>query len=202
MTRIASLPVDQWDPELRQFLQIDTAPLPDVHKKILGVYAQAPALAKAFFAFEAAFWNGFTLRRRLLEMLRLRIAFHNQCRSCMAMRTEKALEDGLTEDLVCSLERPVEAPDLTEAEKAALHYADLAATNHLAIGDETLDGLRRYYSEQEVVEICMLCAFCTGFGRFAAVYHAVEDLPESYQDTGARTAPWAAIHTERVVVPF
>src|SRR5690349_3773678 len=104
MTRIASLPVDQWDPDLRQLLQVDTAPLPEVHRKILGVYAQAPELAKAFFTFEGAFWQAFTLRRRLLEMLRLRIAFHNQCRSCMAMRTEASLADGLTEDLVCSLE--------------------------------------------------------------------------------------------------
>jgi alkylhydroperoxidase family enzyme len=135
-------------------------------------------------------------------MLRLRIAFHNQCRSCMAMRFEPALQDGLTEDLVCSLEQPVEAHDLTAAEKAALHYADLAATNHLAITDETMDTLRQFYSEKEIVEICMLCAYCTGFGRFAAVYNAVEDLPESYRDTTARTAPWAGQHTERVVVPL
>jgi AhpD family alkylhydroperoxidase len=202
MTRIASLPLDEWDPELRQLLQVDTLPLPEVQRTILGVYANAPELAKAFFTFEAAFWHSFTLRRRLLEMLRLRIAFHNQCRSCMAMRTEAALADGLTEDLVCSLEKPLEAPDLTAAEKAALHYADLAATNHLAIDERTMDGLRQHYSEKEIVEICMLCAFCTGFGRFAAVYGAIEDLPESYRDTGTRTAPWAAEHTQQVTVPF
>ena len=202
MTRFASLPVDQWDPELRQMLQVDTAPMSAVQRTILGVYANAPELAKPFFEFEHKFWQGFTLRPRLLEMLRLRIAFHNQCRSCMAMRFGPALEDGLTEDLVCSLEKPVEAPDLTDAEKAALYYADLAATNHLAIDDETIDGLRRHYSEKQVIEICMMCAYCTGFGRFAAIYHAVEDLPESYQDTSARTAPWAAEHSERVVVPL
>jgi hypothetical protein len=57
MTRIASLPVGEWDFGLRQLLQVDTAPLPDVHRKILGVYANAPALAKAFFTFERAFWQ-------------------------------------------------------------------------------------------------------------------------------------------------
>jgi hypothetical protein len=55
----------------------------------------------------------------------------------MAVRYNSALEDGLTEDLVCSLEKPMEAPDLTDAEKAAIHYADLAASNHLAISEET-----------------------------------------------------------------
>jgi alkylhydroperoxidase family enzyme len=202
MTRFVSLPIDQWDPALRQQLQVDTAPMADVQRKILGVYANAPELAKPFFEFEHKFWQGFTVRPRLLEMMRLRIAFHNQCRSCMAMRFEPALEDGLTEDLVCSLEKPVEAPDLTDAEKAALQYADHFATNHLAIDDATIDNLRRHYTEQEVIEICMLCAYCTGFGRFAAVYHAIEDLPESYQDVTAKTAPWAADHTQRVVVPL
>ena len=201
MTRIASLPVDGWDEELRKLLGVDTAALSEVQRTILGVYANAPELAKAFFTFEQAMWQSFTLRRRLLEMVRLRIAFHNQCRSCMAMRFEPALKDGLTEDLVCSLEKPVEAPDLTDAEKAALQFADLFATNHLAISDGTIENLRNYYTEKEIVELCMLAAFCTGYGRFAATYHAVEDLPQSYQDTTTRTTPWAANHTERIVVP-
>jgi hypothetical protein len=40
MTRIASLPVDQWDPELRQLAQADA--LPPVQQTMLGVYANAP----------------------------------------------------------------------------------------------------------------------------------------------------------------
>ena len=201
MTRIKSLPLDQWDPELRGQLQADMAGMSETQRKILGVYAQAPKLAKAFFGFEPEFWGAFTLRRRLLEMMRLRIAFHNQCRSCMAMRFEPAVQDGLTEDLVCSLEQPYEAPDLTDAEKAALDFADRFATNHLAIDDTYMEGLRQHYTEQEIVEISMLCAFCTGFGRFAAVYAAVEDLPESYRDLSQRTAPWAKEHTEQVAMP-
>ena len=201
MTRIHSLPVDQWDEELRRITQIDSAEMPEVQRTILGVYANAPELTKVFFTFQAAMWQTFTLRRRLLEMVRLRIAFHNQCHSCMAMRYEPALEDGLTEDLVCSLEKPVEAPDLTDAEKAALRFADLFATNHLAIDDEMIENLRRHYSEKEIVELCMVCAFCTGYGRFAATYRAVEDLPESFQDVDHRTTPWAAEHKEKIVVP-
>ena len=201
MPRLHSLPLDQWDQELRAMLKVDSAPMPEVQRTILGIYANAPQLSKAFFAFEGAMWRAFTLRRRLLEMVRLRIAFHNQCRSCMAMRMEPALQDGLTEDLVCSLEKPPESPDLTDAEKAALRFADLFATNHLAITDETVETLRSFYSEQEIVELSMLCAFCTGYGRFAAVYGAVEDLPESFQDVTQPTAPWAAQHKEKVVVP-
>lgn len=198
MTRIASLPIEQWDPELRELAHAEE--LPEVQQTMLGVYANAPELAKPFLRFTSGLSQGFTLRRRLLELVRLRIAFHNQCRSCMAVRYESALADGLTEDAVCSLEKPYEAPDLTDAEKAALRYADLFATNHLAITDEVLDELRRHYSEQEVVELCMHCAYCVGFGRMAATYRIIEELPKSFQDTGRQVAPWEEGHTEKLVI--
>jgi AhpD family alkylhydroperoxidase len=198
MTRIASLPVEQWDAELRELAQADA--LPPIQQTMLGVYANAPVLAKAFVIFSGAMSEGFTLRRRLLELVRLRIAFHNQCRSCMAVRYESALEDGLTEGLVCELEKPMEAPDLTDADKAAIGYADLAASNHLAISDETIANLRRYYSEQEIVELCMYVAYCVGYGRMAAAYRIIEELPQSFQDTSTKITPWANSHTDRLVI--
>ena len=198
MTRIASLPVEQWDPELRELAEAST--LPPVQQKMLGVYANAPQLAKPFLIFTGALMQGLTLRRRLLELVRLRIAFHNQCRSCMSVRYASALEDGLTEDLVCSLEKPLEAPDLSDAEKAAIHYADLAASNHLAITDETIDNLRKYYSEKEIVELCIYVAYCVGFGRMAATYRIIEELPESFQDTTKTITPWAPEHSEKLVI--
>jgi len=199
MTRIASLPVDQWNEELRELAQSDS--LPPIMQTMLGVYANAPELAKPFLIFTGAMSQALTLRRRLLELIRLRIAFHNQCRSCMAVRYSSALADGLTEDMVCSLEKPMEATDLTAAEKAAIHYADLAASNHFAISDETFADLRKYYSEKEIVELCMYVAYCVGFGRMAAAYRIIEELPESFQDTTTKITPWAEDHSERLVIP-
>ena len=60
-----------------------------------------------------------TLSERLKEMVRLRIAFHNQCRTCMAIRYSAEVTD---DGLVCSLEQPEEATDLTEADRAALRF--------------------------------------------------------------------------------
>jgi AhpD family alkylhydroperoxidase len=198
MTRIHSLPLDQWDPELRESAHVDQ--LPEVQKKMLGVYANAPNLAKPYFRFTAEQGAAFTLSRRLLELVRLRIAFHNQCRSCMAVRYESALADGLTEDLVCSLEQPYNAPDLTDAEKAALRFADLFATNHLAISDELIEELRQHFSEQHIVELCMHCAYCVGYGRMAATYQIIEELPKSFRDKTRKVAPWEAGHVEKLPI--
>ena len=60
-----------------------------------------------------------TIGQRAFELIRLRIAFHNQCRSCMAIRYRTAVDDGLTEGLVCSLEKPSEAPDPSAASTPA-----------------------------------------------------------------------------------
>ena len=132
-----------------------------------------------------------TLPRRLVELIRLRIAFHNQCRSCMAIRYEEAVEDGVTEALVCSLERPAEADDLSDAERAALRFADLFATNHLAIDDAVYDDLRRYFTEGELVEIGLNCAIDVGIGRLTATWDVTDDLPDGFRLSYSEIAtPW------------
>ncbi len=84
----------------------------------LGVWALQPQLALALLDLKAAL-SRFPLPPRLLELVRLRVAFHNQCRSCMSLRSAEAIEDGMTEALVCELVSPEEAPDLTQRERAA-----------------------------------------------------------------------------------
>jgi hypothetical protein len=109
----------------------------------------------------------------------------------MAIRYREAVEDGVTDDLVCSLETPQEAPDLTPAERAALRFADLFAMNHLAIDDVIYDDLRQYYTEGELVEIGLNCALDVGIGRLAATWHVTDDLSDDFRDgDGKILTPW------------
>lgn len=177
--------------------RITPAP-PEVYVPLFGedaplrqqVVANAPRLAGPYRAFMAALASETRLAGRLVELLRLRVAFHNQCRSCMALRYSADGDAPLDENLVCSLERPEEAPDLTDAEKSALRLADLLATDHLAISDATFDDLRVHFSEPEIMEICLHIATFVGYGRMSAALDMVDDLPEDYQGTSV-VAPWA-----------
>ena len=140
MSRIQKIPVDQWDPALRTMTLADEgSPL---EQGLMRMIAHQPEMAKGMVAFSGALLRNNGLPRRLVELVRLRIAFHNQCRSCMAIRYQSAVDDGLTEGMVCSLERPQDAPDLSPAEKAAIHYADLSSTDHLSITDATFHASR------------------------------------------------------------
>jgi alkylhydroperoxidase family enzyme len=109
----------------------------------------------------------------------------------MAIRYSDAVADGVTEGLVCSLERPQEAANLTAAEKVAIRYGELMATDHLAIDDTIYADLRAHFSEAQIVELGMTVAFFVGFGRLAATWHMVEELPEAFQKAES-IAPWGA----------
>jgi AhpD family alkylhydroperoxidase len=188
MTRISKLDPKDWDPEIRAMARPETAT--PLEQGLMRMFAHRPALAKGMMQFAGALKANRTLGERLVELVRLRVAFHNQCRSCMAIRYRDAVADGVTEDLVCSLERPHDAPDLTDAEKAALAYADAFATDHLAVNDATFDRLRKHFSEPQIIELGMTIAFFVGFGRLAATLDMVEELPERFRDHSQRIAPW------------
>jgi AhpD family alkylhydroperoxidase len=160
-----------------------------VNQDVFRILAHRPQAATALSACINALYSTGTLKKRLLELVRLRIAFHNQCRSCMSIRFSSAVEDGLDDELVCSLERPAESPGLTDAERVALKYADLFATNHLAIDDGVYDELRRYYDEGEIVELGLHCALCVGTGRMAATWNVVDHVPEAFRADGL-VSPW------------
>jgi AhpD family alkylhydroperoxidase len=171
VSRISKLPPEQWDPRIREAVKPDAAT--DLEQGLVRHFAHCPERALGLMQFGGALKTGRNLPERLVELVRLRIAFFNQCRSCMAIRYTDAVDDGVDEDAVCSLEKPQEADNLSDAEKAAIHYGEL----------------REYFSEAEIVELGITCAFFVGFGRLAATWHMVDELPEAFQK--AQTiAPW------------
>lgn len=134
--------------------------------------------------------EGMKLSPRLVELVRLRIAFHNQCRTCMSVRYSSATEEGVDEGLVCSLEKPQEAADLTAAEKAAVDLADRFATDHLSIDDDYVAAFLTHFGESELMELLLHLATFVGFGRMMAVLDITEELPAEYGDPAATLAPW------------
>jgi AhpD family alkylhydroperoxidase len=189
VSRIEKLPPDQWDARLVAAIQPDK--LTDLEQGLTRYFAHCPEQALGLMGFGGALKRNRSLPERLVELVRLRVAFFNQCRSCMAIRYSDAVADGVTEGLVCSLERPQEAENLSAAEKAAIRYGELMATDHLAIDDAVYAELRQHFTEAQIVELGMTVAFFVGFGRLAATYHMVEELPEAFQ-TAETIAPWGA----------
>lgn len=195
MARLDQIKAEDWPQSLKDMLKPDM--LTDLEQGLMRYFAHTPELVKGLVAFSGGLKVNRTLPERLVELVRLRVAFFNQCRSCMAIRYTDAVNDGLTEDLVCSLERPAEADDLTEAEKAAIHFGELMATDHLRVDDAVYDNLKQHFSQAQIVELGMVVAFFVGFGRLAATYHMVDELPDAFKENNAELSPWG---NEAVVV--
>ena len=198
MSRIKRIEPENFDPELQEMMDVERRTPLEIGN--VRYYAHRPELAKALLRFMGVLRAPGLLSPRLIELVRLRVAFHNQCRSCMAIRYDMAVQDGVSEELVCQLERPQEAADLTAAERVALRYADLFATDHLAIDDALIEELRAHLSEPEIVELGLNVSIFVGLGRFSAVCDMIEELPERFQQRDQPVVPWGpdAILVERL----
>lgn len=189
MSRISLIEYPEWSADMRALTQPET--LSPLERGTLRIMAHKPETAAGFIRFFSALRGERTLPERLTELVRLRIAFHNQCRSCMAVRYEAAAAEGVDEALVCSLERPAEAENLTERERLAIDYGERLATNHLSIDDAYTERLKAHFTEAEIVELGVFAAICVGLGRLGASWDMVEELPASFQARGdAPVVPW------------
>ena len=164
---------------------------PDRHPSLVaadGIMAHVPGAQAAINGLLETLRSAGSLPPRLLELLRIRIAFHNQCRLCMSGRY---LPDQVDEDLVCSLERPADGPGLTAQERAALHFGDLFATDHLAIDGAEYERLREHFTESQLVELGLYCSFLVGQGRLSATWGIDDGLPAGFlPGDGERVTPW------------
>lgn len=156
------------------------------------VFAHSPEIAEAYLAFGATARAHGVLAFRLVELVRIRVAFHNQCRLCMSLRYEDPDGQSLEETLVCSLAQPEEATDLSPAEMVALEFADRMATDHLSVDDALFDRLHEHFDASQLMELCFRVAANVGFGRMAAVLDVVphDELPPSLRGDG-ELVPWA-----------
>lgn len=154
--------------------------MPDVKPSLLS---EDPALEHSFHAWLDLFYAETVLPPRLMEICRLRAAFHAQCPHCMYHRFTDPDDTGIDEALVCSLEKPEEAPGLSERERSALRYVDLIAANrHQEIAGTTFADLRAHFSEREVVELGLFLGAVHGQQRIrGALRLDIDDLPADYQ---------------------
>ncbi len=189
MSRLSFVPTQSWPPELQDFVQADSATA--IELGITRMLAHAPGAALGALQFGAAVSVTRSLPARLIELLRLRIALHNQCRSCMAIRYNSA-QGSFDEDTVCDLEQNSIPESLATDEQLAIELGDRFANDHLAIDDEFFGKLRTAFSEAEVMELLLHCALYVGMGRLAAVLDMTEELPAGFaRPFGERVTPTA-----------
>ena len=107
------------------------------------------------------------LPHKLKEMCRIKISVAHQCGYCSTVRSNVAKAEGLTEDMIDDLaDFASSGKNFTAREKAALHYADLFKQGEHAIDkDEVYQELQKHFSDEEIIELGLLCAQTDGVGK-------------------------------------
>ncbi len=124
-----------------------------------------PALLKGLNQTELAIKaSGFDLK--LLEMVKYRVSQINGCAFCLDMHHQEAIHLGETELRLHALPAWRECPFYTDAERAALAFAEaLTQASTHGIDDALYQNLASHYSKDEVVVLTMAITAINSWNR-------------------------------------
>jgi len=137
----------------------------DLSKVGVGAY-------KAMFGLEK-YLHESGLESPLLHLVKMRASQINGCAYCLDMHSKDARAAGETEQRLYLLNAWREAPFYTDRERAALAWTEgltLVAENH--VSDELYDEVRKYFSEQELVDLSMAVVAINGWNRLAISFRS------------------------------
>jgi alkylhydroperoxidase family enzyme len=112
--------------------------------------------------------NGGILPIPLKESVRVLISTKHFCGYCSTVRSNIAKARGLTEEKILATMDFENSAMFDEREKAALRFATKFKQGDDAIdSDAVYEDLKRHFSEEEIIELALLCAETDGVGKFA-----------------------------------
>lgn len=112
--------------------------------------------------------NGGILPIPLKEMVRVLISTRHQCGYCSTVRSNIAKERGLTEEKAMAVMQFETSPLFNERERAALRFAARFKSGDDGVdSDEAYADIKRYFSDEEIIELALLCGETDGIGKFA-----------------------------------
>ncbi len=124
-------------------------------------------MLEAMWTLLGALWNGTELDRHLQELVILRVAQVRRSNYEWGRHRKASQLMGVSDEKVDALERWQEAPELTDAERAAVALADSLARDGDA-PQSAIDDVLRHFSERQLVELTLLAAAYTMVAIFLA----------------------------------
>jgi alkylhydroperoxidase family enzyme len=171
MSRLPLVPLAEFTPELRAALDRGRSNGMLSTAVPVQVWAHRPKVALAWLeALEQIHAHGL-LDARLRELVRLKIAAITTCSACRLARKTDTVTDA---DIACL---NGDHAHFSAPEQAALRYAELFASDPMAIDDAVYDALEGAFSVPQIVELNLFCALMLAGGRMTLVQQAYEESP-------------------------
>ena len=162
MTVIKPLDINEiTDPELKELVErCEELGVPG--GEFPRIVARMPEQAKALLKVMLLNFSEGNVDHRLKEIIRIQLARFSEDSYSSGLRSTKARDMGLTEEIIDAGSGDYEDSDFfTEAEKVALRYADQMFLDSSKVDKDLYDELQKQYTEAQVMEL----------GAFIALYH-------------------------------
>jgi uncharacterized peroxidase-related enzyme len=150
--RLVPLPVDH-SPELKESFDAVAKNLGFVPNSVL-IMQRKPKIVKAFAQMAAGVWDPESKVDRGFKRLVAHVASRAAgCQYCMAHTVGGAARLGVEESKLAAIWEYQSSPLYTAAERVALDFAFAAGVVPNAVTEDSFAELRRYWSEEQIVEI-------------------------------------------------
>jgi uncharacterized peroxidase-related enzyme len=143
--------------------------------------AHRPEIFESIIAHMDAVLNTGTLPKALKELVIVRTSQVNRTPYCLASHTAICKRLGWSDAQLDAL-RNASAADFTDAEKAAIHLAEVMTLDAHTYSDADFQRLRSHYSEGEVVELMAAIGLFNYFNRFNDLLEMEPTLPASAEE--------------------
>lgn len=147
--------------------------------KVTNIYkalAHKPNILKTIGPFVASVQQPDELDAKLKERIILRVSDINCSAYCTHAHKQISSKMGFTPEEIDEVKNP-ETANISDAEKAALKYAETLTRSPGNIPDDVFEQLGKYYSESQIVEITAIAALYNMINRFN---EALKLDPEEY----------------------
>ena len=141
------------------------------------VFAHRPPALRHIMGMLLEFADETLLPKRYLEIALVVVSKLNECDYCVVHHTPKLMSEGISEETAVRILEP-ECPGLDEVERLVRDYSVTVTRHANRVTDSMYAGLRKHFSEAQIVELTLRIALCGFFNRFndALGIDAEEDL--------------------------
>ncbi|GAD90797.1 hypothetical protein VHA01S_056_00140 [Vibrio halioticoli NBRC 102217] len=140
----------------------------------VNIYSSQPAAYKAFFAVEA-YLKQCSFDSILEELVRVRTSQLNGCAYCIHIHTQAALERGESRERIFALSVWKESVLFSEKERAVLSLVEeMVHISAQGVTDATYLTLQKYFTEDEIAQLLVLCTMMNAWNRLGVATHANE----------------------------
>ena len=141
-----------------------------------GTMARVPEAFANFLPFYSAVIERGTVERKYKELAYLKASLINGCEYCFRAHSASGKKNGVTDEQIKALAFFHRSPLFDAQEKAVLLYAERVTRGASAIRPQALDELKKYFNDDQVVELTLAACVANFTNRFNDALLNIPDI--------------------------